>query len=221
MICEFSKANQVRKNTDCLFVDSGILAENRDIERIVRFQKIGDIVSPPDELEDVDTTLSNTLEWYEKSKNIHTIDKMCFVLQGKRKEDYLKCLEEMRNTIEGIEYVGLGGLICKPDLKIKDTLTLLPRLHEEGLKVHIFGLGVRWLDALLEYNPFSFDSSTPIRDAISFYVYDNNFTKTCLSKSGVACSKLRTMIGQVNNYQVKNYITNFIQKPKTTLNNYN
>lgn len=214
MICEYTKAKTYRPMAGVLFVDSGILRSSRDIDKMIEYQKVGDVVSSPDVMEDVGTTVSNTLKWYPKIKQYFSIDKICFVLQGENVKGYLRCLRQIRNVIPEIEYVGLGGLIVKSDVMIKEVLTLIPELKAENYRVHIFGLGTRWLRLLSHYDPYSFDSSTPMRDALSYCVYNDDLKRTSLVKHDiVGGTKLRELIGEINNEQIRLFMKRIKDDP--------
>jgi hypothetical protein len=212
IICDFTIAKQVRKRCNRLFVDSGILQEERKLDKIIKNQRFGDVVAPPDIIDDPDQTIKNTLEWFKISKYIHPIDHMCFVLQGKIKSDYIDCYEELLNHIPNMKYIGLGGLAksTKNDSQVKEVLSLIPYFHKKKLKVHIFGLGTRWIKTLINYQPYSFDSSTPIRNAIDYCILDDNLNSvTVRRRYRKDDCKLIPLIAQINNYQVVKYIKDF------------
>lgn len=211
-IVEFGLARSARKNCQVLFVDSGILRQNEDrsIDKIIKLQRFGDIVAPPDIIEDRSQTISNTLEWYKKIKHFFPIRNICFVLQGKNVSDYIKCFEELNEHIPDIKFVGIGGLqhSSKNERNIRYCVgELIPFFHNNNIIMHMFGLGIKWIPFLKMYNPFSFDSSTPTRYAISGIVLDNNLKEHLLypSVKGLGTKRIEYLY-YINTHQIDNFI---------------
>jgi len=218
MICDYRKSFQIRKFCTCLFVDSGIFIKDRNIKKIVKYQKIGDVVSPPDIVEDKEQTIKNTLEWYNYSKYTHDVKDMCIVLQGINKKDYIDCFNSLKEHIPDLCFIGIGGLLhsTKNKVMVKEILSLIPYFKKLKLKIHIFGLGLPWIRELLQYEPYSFDCSTIVRTAVDGFVLNQNLKPVLVNNNNVS-SKFRQDLAGINNYQVNHFIKNYKEKKQQNL----
>lgn len=193
------------EKVDTLIIDSGILAEktDADITRLIDIQKKhADIAVPPDEFEDVEATVENTIDWLDRSG--FTADEVIFPLQGKTPEDYLRCLDLLRQ--EGVEpqYVGLGGLIVKSPAQCRPVINITPKLRKEGLDVHLFGLGINWVNDIRRLNPTSWDSSHAVRLAIDGIMLNSDLSKRPDLRNIHAWERLS--ISYWNNHQIERYL---------------
>jgi len=186
------------------FIDSGILKDDKEIKNVVRKQKKGDFFASVDVMEDVDKTIDNTLKWENMVEDFSERRKV-YVLQGEDKRDYMRCFKELRESIDDMKYLGLGGLIKKDGRKVKQILSLVPELKEMGYFVHIFGIGTNYVSLIKEAEPHSWDTSTPVRDAIEGTIYTNTLNKRNL---GEVNSEERGQIAMWNARKVQDYLDN-------------
>ncbi len=190
---------------ESLIIDSGILTEktDADVTRLIDVQKKhADIAVPPDEFEDVDATVENTIDWLDRSG--FDTEQVIFPLQGKTPEDYLRCLDLLEE--EGVEpkYVGLGGLIVKTPAQCRPVINLTPALRKRGLDVHLFGLGINWINDIRRLKPTSWDSSHSIRLAIDGIMLNRDLSKRPDMRGISAWERLA--ISYWNNHQIEKYI---------------
>jgi hypothetical protein len=193
------------EKVDSLIIDSGILTEktDADITKLIKIQKEhADIAVPPDEFEDVEATVENTVDWLDRSG--FSEDEAIFPLQGKTPDDYLRCLDLLE--AEGIEpkYVGLGGLIVKTAAQIRPVINITPALRKRGLDVHLFGLGINWINDIRRLNPTSWDSSHSVRLAIEGTMLNADLSKRPDCRGIGAWERLA--ITYWNNHQIEKYL---------------
>lgn len=184
------------------FIDSGILEEERKIRDIVEKQGRGDFIASVDVLEDINKTVDNTLKWEDMTEGISKNRKV-YVLQGKNKIDYMECFKELEGSIDDMKYLGLGGLIKKDGKEVKEILLLIPKLKKMGYNVHVFGIGIRYISLIRRLNPYSWDSSTPVRDAIDGKIYTSNLNKRDL---GNVNPRERGWIAMWNARKIQSYL---------------
>ena len=193
------------EKVDTLIIDSGILVEktDADVTRLIDIQKKhADIAVPPDEFEDVEATVENTIDWLDRSN--FSVDEVIFPLQGKTPEDYLRCLDLLEG--EGVEpkYVGLGGLIVKSPSQCRPVINLTPKLRKRGYDVHLFGLGINWINDIRRLNPTSWDSSHSVRLAIDGIMLNSDLSKRPGIRNIHAWERLS--IAYWNNHQIERYL---------------
>jgi len=193
------------EEVECLIIDSGILVEktDADITRLIDVQKQhADLAVPPDEFEDVEATVENTVDWLDRSG--FGMDEVILPLQGKTPDDYLRCLDLLME--EGIEpqYVGLGGLIVKTPAQCRPVINITPKLRKQGLDVHLFGLGIPWINDIRRLNPTSWDSSHSVRLAIEGVMLNSDLSKRPEMRNIHAWERLS--ISYWNNHQIERYL---------------
>jgi len=209
VICTFKVVTpEMRETTETLFVDSGIFeGEFRDESKLIDIQnKYADIASPPDYWNDIDGTVRAAVYW--TSRITLPNEQRCYPLQGNNPSDYMTCLDRLIE--EGISpvYVGLGGLIRRPRNEINAILNYcLPKLNARNIRVHIFGLGATWAHVLKKLNPYSWDSSTPVRYAIDNILLDDTLNHH-LFKIPWRGSFQKALLAQWNNSKIDWYMNN-------------
>lgn len=218
VIIAYDGAKQARKIAGTLFVDSGIFKTDRTLKKILHGQKYGDIIAAPDVSGNVDKTVENTIEWYRYAEMTHEIDQMCFPLQGNTFDEYMDCYRRIAKEIKGIEYVGIGGLTPKGDVRVKELLPLVNKFQQElKIKVHLFGLGYKWLPYVAEYKPYSMDSSKAIMDALNCVIRNERLQCLQVAPSHGETQEIRSLLYQINVYQLRRYLDTFNHAAQTKL----
>jgi len=213
-IFSYSAVSKRALSCEVAFIDSGIFKENREIEDIASVQKrYGDVISSVDVMEDVDETVDNTLKWEDMTEGVPK-EKKVYVLQGRDERDYMNCLRELEGSVD-MEYVGLGGLIKKSDEKVKKLLSLVPELKGFGYDVHVFGIGIRFIPSIKKVSPTSWDTSSPVRDAIDGDIYTFNLKKRNLGK---VTPKERGWIAHWNAEKIQDYLDRDFPKEEDQTN---
>jgi len=198
----------MRDSVETLFIDSGIFeGEFRDEAKLIDVQnEFADVASPPDYWNDIEGTVRAAVYWTGRISLEN--EQRCYPLQGDNPEDYIRCLERLRE--EGISpvYVGLGGLIRRPRKEINGILNYcIPILHEQNIRVHIFGLGATWAHVLKALQPHSWDSSTAIRYAIDNILFDDTL-KHHQFKIPWRGEFQKALLAQWNNNKIDWYMNN-------------
>jgi len=195
----------IGEKVDSLIIDSGILHQKTaaDIKRLIDVQrKHANLAVPPDEFEDAEATVENTIDWLDQSG--FGANETIFPLQGKTPDEYLNCLQMLRD--EGVEpkYVGIGGLVVKNPAQTRAAISITPKLRKQGLDVHLFGLGVNWINDIRRLNPTSWDSSHSVRLAIEGIMLNGDLSKRPEMRNIGAWERLS--ISYWNNHQIEKYL---------------